>query len=55
MVCAASSLIQGVIPMTNGGELAGLYCFAFFLLVFTGGGDIALDARRHEAAALSTV
>lgn len=38
-------LPTGVIPMTNGGELAVLYCFAFFLLVFTGGGSIALDAR----------
>ena len=27
-------LPTGTIPMTNGGELAVLYCFAFFLLVF---------------------
>jgi putative oxidoreductase len=31
----------------NGGELAVLYCFAFFLLVFTGGGGYALDSRRR--------
>jgi putative oxidoreductase len=36
-----------IIPMLNGGEPAVLYCFAFFLLVFTGGGAIALDARRR--------
>jgi putative oxidoreductase len=42
-------LPTGVIPMTNGGELAVLYCFAFFLLVFTGGGAFALDARRTTA------
>lgn len=35
-----------IIPMLNGGEPAVLYCFAFLLLVFTGGGAIALDARR---------
>lgn len=39
-------LPTGVVPMTNGGELAVLYCFAFLLLVFSGGGAIALDARR---------
>jgi putative oxidoreductase len=37
-------LPTGVIPMTNGGELAVLYCFAFFLLIFTGGGAFAIDA-----------
>ncbi|MGU3502879.1 DoxX family protein [Mycobacterium sp. C31M] len=30
-------------PIDNGGELTVLYCFAFFLLVFVGGGSIALD------------
>jgi putative oxidoreductase len=33
-------------PHANHGELAVLYCFAFFLLVFTGGGAYGLDARR---------
>ena len=36
-----------IVPMLDGGEPAVLYCFAFFLLVFTGGGAIALDARRR--------
>ena len=40
-------LPTGIIPMNNGGELAVLYCFAFFLLVFTGGGTFALDAMRR--------
>jgi putative oxidoreductase len=40
-------LPTGFIPMNNGGELAVLYCFAFFLLVFAGGGAYALDARRR--------
>jgi putative oxidoreductase len=43
-------LPTGVIPMTNGGELAVLYCFAFFFLVFAGGGSFALDACLHGAA-----
>ena len=41
-------LPTGVLPMTNGGELAVLYCFVFFLLIFTGGGAYALDARRRR-------
>jgi putative oxidoreductase len=32
----------------NGGELAILFCFAFFLLVFTGGGAFALDTARRR-------
>jgi putative oxidoreductase len=35
-------------PIVNGGELAVLYCFAFLLLVFTGGGAYALDAMRAK-------
>jgi putative oxidoreductase len=34
-------------PIENGGELAVMNCFAFFLLVFTGGGAWALDALRE--------
>jgi putative oxidoreductase len=34
-------------PIENGGELAVLNCFGFFLLVFTGGGALALDAMRE--------
>lgn len=30
-------------PIDNGGEAAVLFCFGFFLLVFVGGGSIALD------------
>lgn len=30
-------------PIANGGELAALYCFVFFYLVFAGGGPISLD------------
>ena len=43
-------LPTGVIPMTNGGELAVLYCFAFIFLVFAGGGTFALDARLQGAS-----
>ena len=35
-------------PHQNKGELAVLYCFAFFLLVFTGGGAFSLDAGRRR-------
>jgi putative oxidoreductase len=41
-------LPTGIIPMTNGGELAVLYCFAFLLLVFTGGGAFAIESRRRR-------
>jgi putative oxidoreductase len=33
-------------PGGNGGTDAILFCFAFFLLVFTGGGSYSIDARR---------
>jgi len=33
----------------NGGTLAILFCFAFFLLVFTGAGCYSIDARRGAA------
>ena len=41
-------LPHGFFPITNGGELAVLYCFAFFLLIFAGAGPHALDARRSR-------
>lgn len=41
-------LPDGWIPLTNNGELSVLYCFAFFLLVFTGGGAHSLDAIRSR-------
>jgi putative oxidoreductase len=36
-------------PAGNGGLLAILFCFGFFLLVFTGGGSYSIDARRGNA------
>ena len=36
-------------PAGNGGVLAILFCFGFFLLVFTGGGRYSLDAVRGTA------
>jgi putative oxidoreductase len=36
-------------PGGNGGTLAILFCFAFFLLVFTGAGTYSIDARRAAA------
>ncbi|SPM28190.1 DoxX family protein [Mycobacterium terramassiliense] len=33
-------------PTGNGGALAILFCFGFFLLVFTGGGRFSVDALR---------
>jgi putative oxidoreductase len=39
-------LPHGFFPASNGGEAAVMYCFAFFLLIFAGGGVYALDARR---------
>jgi putative oxidoreductase len=38
-------------PIESGGELPVLYCFGFLLLVATGGGAYAVDARRRGAAA----
>lgn len=38
----------------GGGEPAVLYCFAFFLLVFTGGGAYAVDSRRRGRVATTT-
>jgi putative oxidoreductase len=40
-------LPHGFFPINNHGEAAVMYCFAFFLLIFAGGGGYALDARRH--------
>ncbi|GAS93273.1 membrane protein [Mycolicibacterium canariasense] len=37
-------------PLVNNGEPALLLCFAFFLLVFTGGGALAVDAVRKRKA-----
>ena len=40
-------------PAGNGGALAILFCFAFFLLVFTGGGNYSIDALRGTALPLN--
>jgi putative oxidoreductase len=48
---------HGFWPIHNHGELAALYCWALFLLVFTGPGPLSLDAiivgarRRRGASA----
>ncbi|BBY41618.1 membrane protein [Mycobacterium mantenii] len=39
-------------PAGNGGALAILFCFAFFLLIFTGGGNYSIDALRGRALPL---
>jgi putative oxidoreductase len=36
-------------PAANGGNLAVLYCFVFFYIVFAGGGPWSLDRAVHEA------
>jgi putative oxidoreductase len=43
----------GLLPITNGGESAVLYCFGFLVLVFTGAGAYALDNRARGGTALT--
>jgi putative oxidoreductase len=43
----------GLLPITNGGESAVLYCFGFLVLVFTGAGAYALDNRGRAGTALT--
>lgn len=45
---------QGWLPIDNKGEGAVLFCFAFLLLVFTGGGKYALDATLHRRPVTAT-
>ena len=40
---------QGPFPITNGGEAAALYCFAFLYMAAAGGGTWSIDAARHRA------
>ncbi|NIH79757.1 DoxX family protein [Amycolatopsis viridis] len=42
---------NGLLPLQNKGETAALFCWVFFLLVFTGPGAFALDTllRRRGA------
>jgi putative oxidoreductase len=35
-------------PAGNGGTMAILFCFGFFLLVFIGGGSLSVDAPRGD-------
>lgn len=39
---------KGLWPAENGGELAVLYCFSLFLLVFVGAGAFAIHGSRHR-------
>ncbi|WP_018353107.1 DoxX family protein [Longispora albida] len=34
----------GLLPIQNGGVASAMYCWAFFLIVFTGAGPLSLDA-----------
>lgn len=36
------------LPISNGGELAIMFCFAFLYFVFAGGGKWSLDAARAK-------
>jgi putative oxidoreductase len=38
---------HGFFPINNHGEDSVMFCFAFLLLVFVGGGPYALEARRR--------
>jgi putative oxidoreductase len=35
-------------PILNAGELAALYCFVFFYLIFAGGGTWSLDSLMRK-------
>jgi putative oxidoreductase len=39
-------LPHGFFPINNHGEDAVMFCFAFLLLIFAGGGPYALDTHR---------
>ncbi|WMC11935.1 DoxX family protein [Oceanimonas pelagia] len=39
---------QGFWPLNNGGELAIMFCFVFFYLVFAGGGSWSLDRVQRR-------
>jgi putative oxidoreductase len=45
---------EGLLPITNDGESAVLYCFGFLVLVFTGAGAYALDNRARGGTARNT-
>jgi putative oxidoreductase len=39
---------RNLYPTLNGGDASILYCFVFFLLVFTGPGALSVDGARGE-------
>lgn len=39
---------RSIYPIQNGGNLAILYCFVFFYLVFSGPGPWSLDAKQSD-------
>lgn len=39
---------RGFFPIANGGNLAIMYCFVFFYLVFAGPGPWSVDAQRSS-------
>ncbi len=41
---------RSLFPLTNGGELAALYCFVFLFLAAHGAGIWSVDASRGEKA-----
>lgn len=41
---------RSIYPIQNGGNLAILYCFVFFYLVFAGAGPLSIDALRGRRA-----
>ena len=49
------SAARGFFPIANGGEVAVIYCFAFFFVIFYGGGrwsiDFALNGRSSATTA----
>jgi putative oxidoreductase len=41
--------VRGLFPITNGGEMAVAYCFAFFYIIFRGPGWCSLDSIRKQS------
>jgi putative oxidoreductase len=41
---------RGFFPITNGGEIAVVYCFAFLFMVFYGSGRCSIDFVLKERA-----
>jgi putative oxidoreductase len=53
MMAVAYWLVHGtnaLLPLSNGGELAALYCFVFLYLCAAGAGPWSLDATMRRAA-----